>query len=213
MPITLISAAINQAFYPKAARELKSGNLEPFVLRVLKLLIIATTPIMVLFIYNAELICEVIFGSAWRDAGKYAVWLAFPGLMIVFTSWLDRIYDVLGRQRLALTVEISYDIVSLGLFTIAVVFLKNVEWGVAAYCVVTSIYNIIWLGITFYISKFSFHGLKKLGIMLVGIFFSASMIYWVTNLMVQRVYSIMIYIGLVIILYYYMGTQIIKNKE
>ncbi len=158
IPILFISTALNQVFYPKMARELKGGSLQPFVLRVLSLMIIGAAPLFVLLGCFASDILAVVLGNGWREAGPFAAYLAAPAFLMLLTSWLNKVFDVTGRQRLSVALQTGYNVCSVALF---VAFL---EWGsprsaVGAYCVATVAYNALWLMIAFRIAGFSLRGL------------------------------------------------------
>lgn len=165
VPVMFITAALNQAFYRRAAAVGEVRQLEPLVLRVLSLQVVAAVPVFVLFVLHGESVLHLVLGPAWDEAVGFAKWLAVPSMLLFFTAWLDRLFDTLGRQRLAVVLQLSYDVASIGLLLslLAVGFPALV--AVACYCIVTAVYNLIWLVITFRVAGFSLRGLMNFSLL------------------------------------------------
>jgi O-antigen/teichoic acid export membrane protein len=207
LPAGIISAAIKPVFFQKAAKELGSPNFERLVIRILTLQMVAATPMLVFFLFNARWICGIVFGDSWADAGTYATWLALPAFMLLFATWPDRIYDVLGRQRLALFMEVIYDIISIVLFTLTLAWLESVEIAVGLYSSVSAIYYLFWLIVTFRIANFSTAGLWRLGAVFVGMFCVALTVHWGAALLFTRIGAIVTYIVLMVFYYVFLGIK------
>lgn len=206
-PIRIISAALNQVFFQKAATELGEGRLGNFVIKVLFLLGVGIEPLLVLFVFNAQEIFGLVFGSEWFEAGFYAIFLALSSAMLLLTSWLDRIYDVTGKQRLALGLEVIYDLVAIGVFALSLILYKNIRLAVVLYAITTCIYNMIWLVITFKVAKFSLRGLWRLGSVLSIILIITTITYLMMMMVIQqKLYATMMFIVLLIVYYGYIGS-------
>ncbi|MEQ9552812.1 MAG: oligosaccharide flippase family protein [Coleofasciculus sp. G3-WIS-01] len=201
MPISLIASALNQVFFPKASKELKSGDMEKFVLKAMRLLVIITTPIFSLFVFNSRWLFSNIFGANWTNASIYGVWLALPTFMLLYTSWLDRTYDILDRQRLALSMEIIYDILSVCLFCVPLIWMKRSDVAVATYSIVTTIYNAIWLVITFRVAKFSLRGLWQIIQYFISLFLLASLVHKIATLLFSEIGIVATDVGIAVVYY------------
>lgn len=174
LPIGLISSALNQVFFIKASQHLATGNLGKFVTKVLTSLVIVTTPLFSFFIFNTEWLFTTFFGNKWAESSTYGVWLGLSAFMVLYTSWLDRIYDVLGKQRILLSMDIGYNLVSIMCFAIALSWSRQPVFAVAIYTLITAIYNYLWLMITFKLSEFSSAGIwlaSKIFIAIFGCYF------------------------------------------
>jgi O-antigen/teichoic acid export membrane protein len=207
LPASLTAAAIKQVFFQKAATELGSGNLERLVVRILKLQVIVTTPVLVFFLFNARWISGIIFGDAWNAVGTYATWLVLPAFLLLFTWWGDRIYDVVGRQRLALLMESIYDIVSVGLFGLLLVRLRSVEWATGVFSGVTAVYYVVWLTVTFRVAGFSQKVLWRIGMILLGLVSTAGAVHWAVAMLFPRVGAAAIYLVLMVLYYGFLGIR------
>lgn len=170
MPIGLISAALNQVFFIKASGHLESGNLGEFVTKVLTSLVVVTTPLFCFFIFNAEWLFTNIFGNKWAGASTYGVWLGLSSFILLYTSWLDRIYDVLGKQQILLLMDIGYNMLSIAGFALALYWSHQPILAVAIYSLITVGYNYLWLITTFKLAKFARTGIWQASKIFIGIF-------------------------------------------
>ncbi len=169
LPVSLISSSMQQVFYKKAATELKLGHLEPFVLRLLKLQVALGTPALVFFVFEAKPLFRIILGNAWEEVGTYAALLALIAYMVFLTVWMDRIFDVQGRQNLSLIWQISRDILAVGALTIALRFTGNPILAIGAYAGFDFLCVVIWLLVAFRIANFAVKSLWQVGALFVGI--------------------------------------------
>jgi O-antigen/teichoic acid export membrane protein len=193
LPIGLISTSINQVFYQKAATEPKFSELEPFVLRILRLMVILVTPLLPFLLLSSHWVFGLVFGEVWAEAGIYGILMAFPAFMMLLTSWLDKIYYVLERQRLAIMLEISYDIISISFFLLAIITLKRPEFAVGCYALITVIYNIIWLIVTFNISGFGKKGILDIGLTFLVVFICSGASYFILDIIFKVVIATILY--------------------
>jgi lipopolysaccharide exporter len=154
LPVNLITASMNQVFYEKAAAELRFGKLEDFVTRVLRVQILLATPILVFVAFEAKLLFGEILGAQWAQGGSYVVSLAFAGYMYFLTSWLDRVFDVRGRQRLSLALEFVGNAASLGALVVILMLTGNSVWAVAGFSVSEVVYSVVWLCTAYHVAGF-----------------------------------------------------------
>lgn len=151
IPVTFFSATLRQVFYQRLASDLRNGHLEGFARRVFMRMAFVLTPWTLLFALDGAGWLSILLGERWLGVGDYAAWMCLPAFMLFFTSWLDRLFDVVGRQRLSVCLQIGSDTVSIGAF-FGTLWLYGTHAGVAAYAVVTAVYNVLWLLITYRVS-------------------------------------------------------------
>jgi O-antigen/teichoic acid export membrane protein len=169
LPISLITVSMAQVFYEKAATELNSGRLEPFVLRILKLQVALGTPFLVFFAFEAKLLFGVVLGRVWASSGVYAALLAFSGYMEFVISWMEKVFDVKGRQNLVLAWEISRDIVVIGSLVIALGLTGNPVFSVGVYVGLDFLCSVAWLLLAFKVADFELKKLWQVGGLFLGI--------------------------------------------
>ena len=160
LPANLIASSMNQVFYEKAATEIRQGRLEDFVTRALRVQVVLATPILVFIVFESRFLFGKVLGHQWAQGGSYVVSLAFAGFMYFITSWLDRIFDVCGRQRFSLILGTLGNGGSLAALAIALKLTSNSVLAVAIFAACEVIYAIIWLVAAFHVAGFR---LKSLG--------------------------------------------------
>lgn len=155
LPVNLIASSMNDVFYEKAATELRHGRLEKFVTRLLRIQIVLAAPILVLTSFDAKLVFGFLFGPKWIPAATYAAILSWASFLYFLTSWLDRLFDVRGRQRLSLGLEFSGNTLSLAGMALALwLHPESTVPAVGIYAGCQVVYSAIWLIFAYRIAEF-----------------------------------------------------------
>lgn len=154
VPIGFVAATLNQVLYPKIARQLREGNLAPFVSKVLASMVLFAAPPFVYFAFFAEDFLPFALGESWAEAAPFVTALSVPAFMLLLTSWLDRIFDTQGKQRLAVILQFCYDVISISLLFLSLRLGASPIVAVWSYCLATAIYNALWLAITYRVAGF-----------------------------------------------------------
>ena len=114
VPLALLAAAVGQVFFVRATEASARGDLPALASAVhRRLVLIAFLPVVSLAAAGPD-VFEVLFGSAWRQAGTYTGWIAAWVLFTSIASPLTRIFDVLERQRADLVVNSAMLVVIAG---------------------------------------------------------------------------------------------------
>lgn len=161
VPVSFIALAISQVLYPRITKQLEDGTLQPFVVNLQMLMVIAATPWAVVFAFNATEILDVLLSKRWSETGVYAACLTGPTLMLLFTAWLNRFYDVAGRQRLEFLLQSIYSISTVVIFYLMLRSGASTFQVVLAFSVTTVIYNMIWLAFAYRVAGFDVRNLLK----------------------------------------------------
>jgi O-antigen/teichoic acid export membrane protein/2-polyprenyl-3-methyl-5-hydroxy-6-metoxy-1,4-benzoquinol methylase len=160
LPVTLIASSMNDVFYEKAATELKHGGLERFVTRLLRIQLVLAAPLLVLVAFDAKLIFGFVLGPKWVAAGSFAAILAFLSFLYFLTSWLDRLFDVRGRQKICLILEVTGNVLSLGALALILRWdPQNAALAIGTYVVLQMAVSIIWLVFAYRVAEFGMTGL------------------------------------------------------
>ena len=163
LPVTLIASSMNDVFYEKAATELKTGKLEAFVTRLLRIQVVLAAPWLVLAAFDSKLVFGFILGAKWVPAASYAAVLASAGFLYFITSWLDRLFDIRGYQKLSLILEFAGNLLSLGgLALVLWVRPERTVLAVMVYAGLQVLYSSIWLVFAFHVAEFNLRGLTLL---------------------------------------------------
>jgi len=167
-PVTLLTSSAQQVFYEKAATELRSGRLEPFVLRILTLQVAIGTPLLVVFVFEAKPLFRLILGTLWAEVGVYAAMLASLGYVYGLTAWMERIFDIQGKQKIALLWELVRDVVIIGGLASGLAITRNPVLSVGIYVGLDFLCLVVWLIVAFRVASFSAKNLWQIGAVFLG---------------------------------------------
>ncbi len=119
LPLGLVTGAIGQVFFVRAAEAQRTGTLAETALAFYRrLLLITTFPALAVFVAGPALFA-LVFGPAWGTAGAYARALAPWVLLLSVAVPLTRIFDVTERQRADLRFSVFLFVVQVGGFSAA----------------------------------------------------------------------------------------------
>lgn len=212
VPITFISGALRDVFFPRASREKDPEVLGLFVFRMLRLMIFASAPALVFFIFQGPEMLTFILGDNWREMGPFSLILAGPAFILFHISWLDRLYDVAGRQRAAVILQLVYDVIALGLFIAMLELFDNPLFAVGSYSVFTVAFRIFWLIFTFKISGFRLDYLTRLGLQCLALIFVFTILFAAVERLAQPPFGIIIESGLLLCYYSVFGIIHFVNR-
>lgn len=154
LPVFTLMAAASQLFFSRAAQNMNDPRMPRMVRTALIAGPLCIGPFFVLLVFFGEPIFMDIFGHEWQQAGRFAAILALPSLVRTLTAWLDRVYDVSNRQRLALIVTASYAVIAITAMYITLRMSGNPERGVECYAAITVVFYLIWLLCALRVAKF-----------------------------------------------------------
>lgn len=99
VPVGLVTDAVGQVFYVRAAEATREGRLGPLVERSLgRLAAFAAYPVLAVAALGPDLFA-VVFGEPWREAGAIVPELAPWLFLAAVAPPLTRVFDVTERQR------------------------------------------------------------------------------------------------------------------
>jgi O-antigen/teichoic acid export membrane protein len=154
LPVVTFMAAASQVFFSRAAQKLDDPRMPGMVRTLLITGPLVVGPFFMMIFLFGEPIFATVFGREWQEAGRFAGILAFPSMAKSLTAWLDRVYDIRGRQRFALINESAYAVVALVATYVALRVSGTAEIGLEAYAAVTVVYYLIWLLCSLWVAKF-----------------------------------------------------------
>lgn len=100
IPLTLVGGAVSQVFFVHAAEAHRENRLSEVTATVhRRMVMLGVFPSLVAIVAGPDLF-DVVFGSEWREAGRYVQMIAPWILFMAISSPLTRLFDVLERQRL-----------------------------------------------------------------------------------------------------------------
>lgn len=189
MPNSLVTTAVRPVFFQQAASKgLKST--EQTVARIQQTLALCIIPFWILFVFHARTIFAVVFGESWRDAATYAAILSLPAVMLLLTSWLDRVFDVAGRQRLAFGLEMAFSLLAVGVLTVSMMVFKKAVLAIVIQSVVLTLYYGSWLSVIFHLAGFNRRSLLRLGGMAALLAGISALVTWELSVVLPRASAI-----------------------
>ncbi|MEW6443893.1 MAG: lipopolysaccharide biosynthesis protein [bacterium] len=100
MPTQLLGEAISRAFFQLAAAQGgRREGLAKDTVKLLRSLLTASLPLLAVLILLGRPIFEILFGSEWREAGRYCEILAAYVLVFFVFRPLSVLFDVFEKQR------------------------------------------------------------------------------------------------------------------
>jgi O-antigen/teichoic acid export membrane protein len=154
LPVFTLMAAASQLFFSRAAQNMNDPRMPRMVRTALIAGPLCIGPFFVLLVFFGEPLFMDIFGREWQEAGRFAAILALPSLVRTLTAWLDRVYDVRNRQRLALTVTASYAVIAITAMYFTLRISGNPERGVECYAMITVVFYLVWLLCALRVARF-----------------------------------------------------------
>lgn len=146
VPVSLLTASLKQVIFSYASSApLYDKNIQGRIKKLLVNIVNIVAPFAVFgFTYLPDII-EFTLGKNWQNVGIFSPWILIPATTLMLTSWLDRLLDVYGRQRLAVFLQIASDILFLLTLLICYIFELGALPTVISLSIFLAIYNLIWL--------------------------------------------------------------------
>jgi len=143
-PVGLVSGALRPVVFHDCARTGVASAKEQ-VLRILGLLSAGTGLGLVAFLAMPGDWFALVFGPHWREAGPVGACVVWGAATFLLANWLDRVMDVLGRQRLTLMMEIVFSTLSLGGMILAFKMGAGFLGAVLVQSIALVVYNAVYL--------------------------------------------------------------------
>jgi O-antigen/teichoic acid export membrane protein len=159
-PAQIVSAAMRNVLLSHGARHDSIEETRPYVANLVGLFSAACAPLLATGAIWLKPIILVMLGDRWPNMADLAWWCMWPGATLMLTGSIDRLFDLAGRQRTAVLLQLCSDSATLGIIVLVWYFkwtgltmVTLISCGLAAY-------NMIWFIIILRIVSFSF---QKIG--------------------------------------------------
>jgi O-antigen/teichoic acid export membrane protein len=162
-PAILLASSLRLTMFAHSAREPDPVAISERVNQVLQIMIVLLAPAVGFAFFWLVPVLKFVMPPSWSDIGIYAWWCLFPASLLFLVSWLDRVFDVIGRQRLAVGLQLSNDAI-LAAIAIASPFvgLSAIEL-VALLSVAQTAYSSMWLVVLLRLLSVPWHDTLMLG--------------------------------------------------
>lgn len=154
LPVSVLTSAMSQVFYSRAVQQLDDPKLHLMIRRIMVAGALVFVPVLAFNFFFSGEIFSIAFGARWAEAGRFAAWLGISSGFLALMVWLDRIFDIRGRQLLAFILEATADSICLTILAVAMYLTRDPVIGVASYALSFSTYLLVWAYTAFRIAAF-----------------------------------------------------------
>lgn len=195
VPNTLLSASIRPVLFQKVASE-GVKKMEGTLVKVVRMLMTGVAPLWVIFLFHSGTIFALVFGEPWRQAGQLGAVLSLAAVPLLLGNWMDRLFDVQGRQKLAFALELTFSAFSIMAIVFGMTVLKDAFTAIILQTIVLAVYYWFWLFTLFKVAGFEIRYLinsillaSAAGLVMAGMCFISMMIF-------SPIWSVIICLGL-----------------
>ena len=161
-PLAVIAAALEQAIYPRLARAPGDRAVHKLIARVmmgLSILLAAGCAFVTIF---AERLVPLLLGADWASSTPYLVAMAYASASLVASSWIVRVFDLFGYQRLHFLVDIGANLLIIAGFGITLLWTGSPVAAVWVLAIGMAVYYMIWAVLAFHVSRMDARPLLKI---------------------------------------------------
>lgn len=160
LPNSFVASALRPVFFQHATGQ-DPRALEQPVLEIMRTLGLVAVLLYAPFIAQAPWLFGLVFGPAWIPAAPYAVVLSLPAIPLLMGNWADRLFDVLGRQRTALTMEVVFSLSAMAGLLGGYWLFRDLFSAVVVQSLLLAFYFCLWLIALFRTAGYRLTGLVR----------------------------------------------------
>jgi O-antigen/teichoic acid export membrane protein len=183
---SVIANSLRVAFFAYGASDLRLEDTGQRALFTLKLLTYLVAPCLAFFVFWIRDFVSVFVGAGWVDLPLMAWYCMFPAFILVLTGPLDRAFDLAGKQKLSVALQVLSDLAKLIAVGLAVQFGAGLETMVAAATASLLIYNLIWLGFALRVLEVSWSDVRKVFLRILLTTIGCMFLHWMAQLHESR---------------------------
>jgi len=169
---------------------------------VLTGIVTLTVPAFVLLAWCSRYFITALMGRRWSDAGTFAAILAAPACSALCAGVLDRMMDLVGQQKVALTLEVAYTFSSLAAFAAGVAIAHSPLVAISTFAGITVLYHIAWVSAVYWVCKLPLGDLARTGMWAVGLATGTTFVFWLGSLLATETWTLVT--GLAVLAVYYL---------
>lgn len=148
LPNSFVASALRPVFFQHASGQ-DPRALEQPVREIILTLGLVAVLLYAPCIAQAQWLFGQVFGPAWIPAAPYAVVLSVPAIPLLMGNWADRMFDILGRQRAALKLEVGFSFCAMAGLLGGYGFFRDLLSAVIVQSLLLTLYFSVWLGALF----------------------------------------------------------------
>ena len=144
-PVSILASSIRNVLVAHGAREQTMDRTRFRVEGLLTSLILVVAPGLAYGVIWLEPTVAFVLGSEWPMLPQIAWWCMFPACALLFSGPLDRMPDMVGRQKLSVAMQLASDIVMLSVMFLCISQGFSALHTIASISTSLTLYNVIWL--------------------------------------------------------------------
>lgn len=147
VPVTVVAAGLRNVLFSFSAKniadrpDLVSDVIEKITLYVLVLVV----PIACFAFFFSTPLLVLLLGEDWLQAAEFSKWIIVSGTTGVLVSWMDRQFEVVGKHKLSVFLEILRNVGLIVVFYVAYRFEISATNFVLSLAFYAAVFNIVWL--------------------------------------------------------------------
>lgn len=148
-PVGIVTTAFRQVVFGHAAGHSDAHHIRALFSRVgvpVMVMIPMGTAFVMVFALGPAL---AVLGADWVKLEAIAPAMLVHACSLMITAWMDRVFDLKGRQRLALAMQVVSDIVVFAAALILAMSGLSFSNFVVSVSLLAAIYNVIWLVVVY----------------------------------------------------------------
>lgn len=169
-PLALLPAAFGQVIFSRLSRS--AGSLDGWETALSRCYMLIGTllagPVGILMVLGPA-ITTMLLGGEWIDAGYVLQILVLPCLLMALAAGYDRIFDVVGRQFLALVLSVVSAAVILVAIQFTAAFTVDISAAALAFALVHAVYSLVWTLFAFKSCGFSIRAVVSRWTIVIGL--------------------------------------------
>ncbi|NOX41795.1 MAG: oligosaccharide flippase family protein [Alphaproteobacteria bacterium] len=167
-PAMLLGNTLRQVLFAHAARQDNRQETKQRVGRILKLVVTLLMPAMGFGLIWLKPAVTILLGDRWPLLPEFAWWLLFMGGSLLLIAGLDRIFDVLGQQRVSVALRIGSDLLLIGATLVSLALGVGPVSFVATISLVSTLTNLVSLWVVLRLLGFDWREITALPVRLVA---------------------------------------------
>ena len=154
-PMVLLGTSLGQALFPSLS-EFKSSmhKVEEQITVALRFIGWAYMPVMAFILLYGRETFSLVFGQKWEMAGFYAGYLTMALFGSAITLWLERIFDIMNRQKLHLVLAVVLNLFSIAAYMFTYWLTRDADKMIFVWSASMLAYAVIWLSVVYHICGF-----------------------------------------------------------
>jgi O-antigen/teichoic acid export membrane protein len=144
-PASILSSSIRSVLVGHGARDESFDVTRTRVLRLLTGLVKVVSPAFAFSIFWVKPIIRFFLGTKWPLLPDIGFACLFPATALVFSGTFDRLFDLVGKQKLSVGLQLASDVVDLIALAVGILTHQSPQTTVLLVCVSEAVTNCIWL--------------------------------------------------------------------